>query len=172
MKTRFTRSLPTSTFCRSSTATTCPAISPAVRFRCSPSFAVRQNWQFTAQPTWLETQVVPLAAVAHLALVPFGHPDSLHGQPIERLPLDQIAFRTVNRGENLDDLRPPHQPASLREFPAQGLWQSCNPVNFNNPLAIDGLGQLPAPPFGLPDRPHALGQFENIHAKKTSQAST
>src|SRR3989442_1468970 len=33
-------------------------ISPAVRFRFTPSSAVRQNWQSTAQPTWLETQIV------------------------------------------------------------------------------------------------------------------
>ena len=52
------RPLPMRTRWRLSTAATCPAISPAVRFRRIPSFAVRQNWQFTAQPTWLEMQMV------------------------------------------------------------------------------------------------------------------
>src|ERR1700749_395488 len=58
MKTRFSLSLPSSTPCRASTVTTWPAISPAVRLRCRPRRAVRQNWQFTAQPTCEETQMV------------------------------------------------------------------------------------------------------------------
>ena len=52
------RSLPILTPWRLRTATTWPAISPAVRLRLIPSLAVRQNWQLTAQPTWLEMQMV------------------------------------------------------------------------------------------------------------------
>src|ERR1019366_7100927 len=37
---------------------TCPTISPAVRLRSNPSFAVMQNLQSTAHPTWLEIQIV------------------------------------------------------------------------------------------------------------------
>ncbi len=58
IKTRLTRSWGGETFCWLSTAHTCPTISPAVRLRLIPSSAVRQNWQSTAQPTWLETQIV------------------------------------------------------------------------------------------------------------------
>src|SRR6201996_287187 len=58
MNTRLILSLPIWIACRFSTAATCPAISPAVRLRLIPSFAVRQNWQFTAHPTWLEMQIV------------------------------------------------------------------------------------------------------------------
>ena len=46
------------TLWRLRTAATWPAISPAVRLRRMPSLAVRQNWQLTAQPTWLEMQMV------------------------------------------------------------------------------------------------------------------
>src|SRR5580704_11737766 len=58
MKTMFTRPWGGETLRSLSTAQTCPTISPAVRLRFTPSNAVRQNWQSTAQPTWLETQMV------------------------------------------------------------------------------------------------------------------
>ena len=40
------------------TRSTWPAISPAVRLRSRPISAVRQNPQFTGQPTWVEMQMV------------------------------------------------------------------------------------------------------------------
>src|ERR1035441_4943960 len=48
------------------TVTIWPTISPAPRLRLTPSSAVKQNLQFTAHPTWLETQIV---ARCHRALV-------------------------------------------------------------------------------------------------------
>src|SRR6267378_3033905 len=44
--------------CSSSGKSTCARISPAVRLRISPSCAVRQKWQSTAQPACVETQIV------------------------------------------------------------------------------------------------------------------
>src|SRR5580704_18734807 len=66
MKTMFTRSWGGETLWSLSTAQTCPTISPAVRLRFTPSKAVRQNWQSTAQPTWLEMQMVERPAVIDL----------------------------------------------------------------------------------------------------------
>jgi hypothetical protein len=54
----------------------------------------------------------------------------------------------------------------------QSLRQGADTFNINNPLAIDGLGHLPAPPPRFAQRSHRLSQLSNIHAKKTSQAST
>ena len=58
MNTKLTRSFGGVTFWSRNTAITWPTISPALRLRFTPSNAVRQNWQFTAHPTWLETQIV------------------------------------------------------------------------------------------------------------------
>src|SRR5579862_2289753 len=58
MKTRLMRSSGGETFWSLSTAQTCPTISPAVRLRFTPRSAVKQNWQSTAHPTWLEIQIV------------------------------------------------------------------------------------------------------------------
>src|SRR5579863_8071736 len=58
MKTKLMRSSGGDTPWSFSTAQTCPTISPAVRFRFTPSSAVKQNWQSTAHPTWLEIQIV------------------------------------------------------------------------------------------------------------------
>ena len=38
---------------------TCPIISPVDKLRLKPCFAVEQNEQFNAHPTWEETQRVP-----------------------------------------------------------------------------------------------------------------
>src|SRR5271157_471002 len=112
MKTRFTRSRPTRTAWRSRIATTWPAISPAVKLRCRPSLAVRQNWQLTAQPTWLETQMVArfqlfpapvipdeLGPVTRLSVVAFRHPDGfygLHGGSGHAGTLNQIALGSIH----------------------------------------------------------------------------
>src|SRR5580704_18185057 len=66
MNTRLMRSSGGETFWSLSTAQTCPTISPAVRLRFTPSKAVKQNWQSTAQPTWLEMQMVERPAVIDL----------------------------------------------------------------------------------------------------------
>ena len=58
MKTRLTRSRCSSTCWSLSTARIWPTISPALRLRFSPSSAVMQKAHSTAQPTWLETQMV------------------------------------------------------------------------------------------------------------------
>src|SRR5438067_7249292 len=58
MKTRLMRSRAGSAARSASTPSTWPTISPGVRLRWMPSRAVMQNWQSTAQPTWLETQIV------------------------------------------------------------------------------------------------------------------
>src|SRR5437764_5055213 len=76
MKTMFIRSRARLTECSRSKASTCPRISPGVRLRFTPSNAVRQNWQLTAQPTWEETHIVALdlAGVTSVSarLVAFG----------------------------------------------------------------------------------------------------
>src|ERR1039457_302249 len=58
MNTMLTRCSGGSTPCSRSTAAICPTISPASRLRLTPSNAVKQNLQFTAHPTWLDTQIV------------------------------------------------------------------------------------------------------------------
>ena len=58
MNTMLTRCSGGSTPCSRSTAVICPTISPASRLRLTPSNAVKQNLQFTAHPTWLDTQIV------------------------------------------------------------------------------------------------------------------
>ena len=96
MKTRFTRSGPPQRPGARRPRPPAPQSRPRVRLRCRPSLAVRQNWQLTAQPTWLETQIVarcqlpslasavslasvPSLSVAGLAVVALRHPDSFHG---------------------------------------------------------------------------------------------
>ena len=44
--------------CSSSGSSTCARISPAVKLRINPSCAVMQNWQSTAHPACVETQIV------------------------------------------------------------------------------------------------------------------
>ena len=115
INTRLMRSRPGSACCRLRTAATWPAISPAVRLRMMPSFAVRQNWQLTAQPIWLETQMVARdhprsgssavaeGAVTLFAAVAFGHPHGLDGLAV--VAGDQVALRAVDGLEGLGNLR-------------------------------------------------------------------
>ena len=56
--TMFRRSMEDDNPFNPATSNTCPTISPAVRLRSSPILAVRQNWQLTGHPTWLEMQNV------------------------------------------------------------------------------------------------------------------
>ena len=50
---------------------TCPTISPAVKFRSNPMSAVRQNLQFTGHPTWLEMHRVsrPVSGISTASMV-------------------------------------------------------------------------------------------------------
>ena len=157
---------------------TWPAISPAVRLRCRPSLAVRQNWQLTAQPTWLETQMVARLAAGRARSWP-GR-DSLgcaqahrcrrrlrrrplrasrrfprFDRPGRRPASDQVAFSAVHRLEDLRDCGPADVPAFVGQPSAQRLGQRGNLVELRNSLTIEGFRQLSARQAGSPPPPSA-----------------
>ena len=80
------------------------------RFRFIPSRAVRQNWQSTAQPTWLETQIVArsharpafasrFTSVASLTSISLRHPHCLDALAVRKR--HQISDRPVSGYEFL-----------------------------------------------------------------------
>ena len=88
---------------------------------------MRQNWQLTAQPIWLETQMVARrdagtdrlvpAAISLLSPVAPRHPDRLHRLPV--LARNQVALRAVDGAEGLDNPGTGDDPALVRHSLAQ-----------------------------------------------------
>ncbi len=126
----------------SSTAATWPTISPAVRLRCRPSSAVRQNWQFTAQPTWLETQMVarlhyrqrPLRqprSVASFAAVAFRHPDRFDAVPVGKG--NQVADGAVGGNVLLLNARLADDDCAFREGAAELERQAWRSLRRSGP---------------------------------------
>src|SRR6185437_9562956 len=151
INTRLIRSRPIWTLCRLSTATTCPAISPAVRFRIIPSFAVRQNWQFTAANLAGDTDgripvIACVASVAGFTRVTLWHPDRFRRLAVGHR--DQVALGSVHRLEGLGNLRKPDGVARIRKLLAQRFGQGRDLIQLGNPLPVEGLGKLRGPVSG------------------------
>src|SRR6266403_455804 len=133
MNTMLTRCSGGSTPCSRSTAAICPTISPASRFRLTPSRAVKQNLQFTAQPTWLETHIVA------------RRPLTCGDRALHRLAVSQfhqIPYRAVTRNKLARNLWKPHAPAFLHETSPIFERQRRDLIQPLNLLPVYGIKQL------------------------------
>ncbi len=139
-----------------------------------PSSAVRQNWQSTAQPTWLETQMVArsqvracafhlvagIAAVARFSPVAFRHPDGLHALSVG--VGHQVADSAVARNEFLFNAGKSDRESLLRQVAPKILGQSRNLLGSFNSLAVKRFKELASPIRGLAELLHQSSQLRKL----------